>query len=437
MRLDTGRRQPRETTPSLPRRGPSGPVGVSEEGVAWTRPPVRASPCAPARARLRGRLRRPLRGASPLAGLSRRARLTPRGPARCVTGPLRGPPPLRLCSRRARLTPRGPARCVTGPLTRASPVTAEPTRAAHAARAGSLRETIAGVESVAIPGVACRASRLVMGTVRVEPALWEAYVAAGGTCFDTARHYGDETEAAVGRLLERLGIRDSVVLVGKGAHTPNCRPEVVAGQLDRSLELLRTDRVDVYLLYRDDPSVPVEEFVDALDTEVRAGRAAAVGVSNWTAERFESFNAYAAREGRSSAVLISNQLSLAEMLEPVWAGCLRADTGWHDRTQTPLLAWSAQARGFFGSCGGRRAAGFLALGGEPGAPQPCGGAGREARRAHGGGRARLGARPALTLPCRRRAPRPARARRLPGSLGRRTGRGRARRAQALATAETS
>lgn len=198
-----------------------------------------------------------------------------------------------------------------------------------------------------IPGVACRASRLVMGTVRVEPALWEGFVAAGGTCFDTARHYGDETEAAVGRLLERLGIRDSVVVVGKGAHTPNCGPEVVAGQLDRSLELLRTDRVDVYLLHRDDPSVPVGEFVDAVDAEVRAGRAAAVGVSNWTAERFEAFNAYAAREGRTPAVLISNQLSLAEMLEPVWAGCLRADTRWHDGTQTPLLAWSAQARGFF------------------------------------------------------------------------------------------
>ena len=200
---------------------------------------------------------------------------------------------------------------------------------------------------MAIPGVARRASRLVMGTVHVEPALWEAFVAAGGTCFDTARHYGDETEDAVGRLLERLGIRDSIVLVGKGAHTPDCRPEVVAGQLDRSLELLRTDRVDVYLLHRDDPAVPVGEFVDALDAEVRAGRAAAVGVSNWTAERFEAFNTYAAREGRTPAVLLSNQLSLAEMLEPMWAGCLRADDAWHERTQTPLLAWSAQARGFF------------------------------------------------------------------------------------------
>jgi aryl-alcohol dehydrogenase-like predicted oxidoreductase len=186
-----------------------------------------------------------------------------------------------------------------------------------------------------------------MGTVRAEPALWEAFLEAGGTCFDTARHYGDATEDALGRLVERRGIRDSIVLFGKGAHEPDCRPDAVAPQLDRSLELLRSDRVDVYLLHRDDPAVPVGEFVDALDAEMQAGRARAVGVSNWTAERFEAFNAYAGRHGRTPATVLSNQLSLAEMLEPVWDGCLRADAGWHERTQTPLLAWSAQARGFF------------------------------------------------------------------------------------------
>ena len=33
---------------------------------------------------------------------------------------------------------------------------------------------------------------IVMGTVRVEPGLWEAYVEAGGLAFDTAHHYGAE-----------------------------------------------------------------------------------------------------------------------------------------------------------------------------------------------------------------------------------------------------
>jgi aryl-alcohol dehydrogenase-like predicted oxidoreductase len=198
-----------------------------------------------------------------------------------------------------------------------------------------------------IPGVERDLTRIVMGTVRPEPTLWERFLAAGGNCFDTARHYGDESEGGLGRFLERSGARDEIVLVGKAAHAPDCRPDAVAPELDRSLELLRTDRLDLLLLHRDDPAVPVGEFVDALDAEVRAGRTRAVAVSNWTTERFEAFNAYADSHGRARAVVLSNQLSLAEMLEPVWAGCLRADPAWHERTGAPLLAWSAQARGFF------------------------------------------------------------------------------------------
>jgi aryl-alcohol dehydrogenase-like predicted oxidoreductase len=68
---------------------------------------------------------------------------------------------------------------------------------------------------------------LVMGTVRAEPALWEAFVAAGGTWFDTARHYGDRSEGELGAFLERHGLRNRIFLVGKGAHTPDCRPEIV------------------------------------------------------------------------------------------------------------------------------------------------------------------------------------------------------------------
>jgi aryl-alcohol dehydrogenase-like predicted oxidoreductase len=198
-----------------------------------------------------------------------------------------------------------------------------------------------------IPGVGKDVSRIVMGTVRVLPEVWEAFLEGGGTCFDTARHYGDASEGELGAFLERHGLRDGLVIVGKGAHTPSCAPEHVAPELERSLELLRTDHLDLYLLHRDNPAVPVEEWADALAPHVAAGRMRAIGVSNWSAARFEAFNAAAARGGLPGLVVLSNQLSLAEMLEPVWGGCLRADTGWHEQTETPLLAWSAQARGFF------------------------------------------------------------------------------------------
>lgn len=193
--------------------------------------------------------------------------------------------------------------------------------------------------------------QIVLGTVNPDPELWERYVeqAVGPPAFDTARHYGDGSERALGSFLERNDLHGRTVLIGKGAHTPGCAPERVAPELTRTLELLRTDHVDLYLLHRDDPSVPVAAWVEALEAELQAGRVRAIGASNWTAERCEALNAEAAESGATPFSILSNQLSLAEMHEPVWPGCLRADPAWHERTGTALLAWSAMARGYF--CG--------------------------------------------------------------------------------------
>jgi aryl-alcohol dehydrogenase-like predicted oxidoreductase len=197
------------------------------------------------------------------------------------------------------------------------------------------------------PGVEKPVSRVAMGTARVEPALWERFVEHGGTCFDAAHHYGKESESTLGALLARRGAREQLVLVGKGAHPPTCAPEFVSPQLDESLERLQTDYVDLYLLHRDDPAVPVEAWAEALAAEVERGRARTIGASNWTTARIEAFNRYAADSGLTPFSLVSNQLSLARMLEPVWDGCLAAEREWHARSQMPLLAWAAQGRGFF------------------------------------------------------------------------------------------
>lgn len=212
--------------------------------------------------------------------------------------------------------------------------------------------------SAAFPGLARPTCRIVLGTAQVThsgaglPAsawfrLWDDAAETGIDAFDGAAHYGPRSEELLGRWLASRHTRDGVALLHKVAHTPRCTPEAVADELTASLERLRTDHVDVLVLHRDDPSVPVGEFFDALDAEVRAGRARAVGVSNWTTGRADAFDAWAEASGRSRLALVSNQLSLAEMVEPVWPGCLRADESWHTRRRMPLLAWSSQARGFF------------------------------------------------------------------------------------------
>jgi aryl-alcohol dehydrogenase-like predicted oxidoreductase len=210
------------------------------------------------------------------------------------------------------------------------------------------------VRAVRIGGRSASAVALGVSSVpaarRVE-AIWDAFVAAGGTTFDTAHHYGARNERRLGAWLSARGVRSHVFLIGKGAHTPACRPDAIAAQLTESLDRLGVEHVDLYLLHRDDSAVAVGEWVDALDAEVAAGRVGAVGVSNWSPERAAAFDAYARDHGRARLAALSNQLSLARMVEPPWAGCVgsrEAGTlAWLERTQTPLVAWSAQARGWF------------------------------------------------------------------------------------------
>ena len=52
------------------------------------------------------------------------------------------------------------------------------------------------------------------------------------------------------------------------------------------------------MMHRDNPDVPVGEFVDVLDEHDRAGRIKVFGGSNWTPARFDEANAYAAANGK-------------------------------------------------------------------------------------------------------------------------------------------
>ena len=111
------------------------------------------------------------------------------------------------------------------------------------------------------------------------------------------------------------------MVIGKGAHTPLCYPEMIGKQLTQSLDRLQTDHVDIYFMHRDNPDVPVGEFVDAMDREVKAGRIRGpFGGSNWTMQRMDEAIAYAERTGKQKPGALSNNFSLAEMLEPIWAG---------------------------------------------------------------------------------------------------------------------
>jgi predicted dehydrogenase/aryl-alcohol dehydrogenase-like predicted oxidoreductase len=208
-----------------------------------------------------------------------------------------------------------------------------------------------------IPGLAKSVSRLVMGTVAMQSipyasVMYDDFVERGGNCFDSAFIYGNGAcEKMLGQWIKNRNIREQVVIFDKGAHTPFCNPENLTRQLLESLQRLQTDYTDIYMLHRDNPKIPVEEFIDVLNEHKEAGRIRVFGASNWTLQRIEAANAYAQAKGLSGFVAISNQFSLARMLEPMWEGVVSAtdpeSRAWFSRTQMPLMAWSSQAHGFF------------------------------------------------------------------------------------------
>jgi aryl-alcohol dehydrogenase-like predicted oxidoreductase len=199
-------------------------------------------------------------------------------------------------------------------------------------------------------------SRLVLGSLLVDPAVLDAWVRLGGNIIDTARVYADgESERALGAwLASRPDVRDELILLTKGAHPDGERrrvtPADIVADLDASLAALGRP-IDLYLLHRDDPDVPVGTIVECLNEHVAAGRIRAFGVSNWTCPRIDEANAYAAAHGLAGVRCSSPHLSLATQNEEHWPGTLSANDpaihAWHERTQMPLFAWSAQARGFF------------------------------------------------------------------------------------------
>jgi len=132
---------------------------------------------------------------------------------------------------------------------------------------------------------------------RIDESLFQRAVAraidSGITCFDTAEAYGmGASEEALARAL--VGRRNDVLIATKFGvsyeEMPNRRdssPARVLASIDKSLQRLRTDHVDIYLVHWPDPETPLDETLGALDDIVRQGKARYIGVSNFRLAQIE------------------------------------------------------------------------------------------------------------------------------------------------------
>lgn len=188
----------------------------------------------------------------------------------------------------------------------------------------------------------------------------DGFYERGGNLFDTGYVYmAGKTEQQLGDWHTSRGVkRGDFAVIGKGAHSPLHYPDVIGKQLTQTLERLKTDYVDIYFMHRDNPDIPVGEFVDAVDEEFKRGRIRGIwGGSNWTRARMDAAIKYAKRKDKVGPAALSNNFALAEMLDPIWAGCVSASDDewkkWLKKRQIANFAWSSQARGFFTDRAGR------------------------------------------------------------------------------------
>ncbi len=216
-----------------------------------------------------------------------------------------------------------------------------------------------------IPGVDKKISRIVFGTAITSmlygksniTQLNEAYF-LGITAFDTARNYAG-AEISLGKWIKSCSVRENIVIISKCAHPDETGKRVneraIRVDFAKSQEYLCTDYIDIYMLHRDDPDVPVGEIIGLFNDLKREGKIKAFGASNWTTERINSANEYASKNGLEPFAVSSPNFSLAHQIRDPWGGGCVTITGdensyqreYYRKTQMPVFAYSALGRGFF------------------------------------------------------------------------------------------
>ena len=136
--------------------------------------------------------------------------------------------------------------------------------------------------------------------------------------YDTAIAYQSGTsEQYVGRALRDFAKRDDVVVATK--FLPRTQEEIengITGQqhiermINKSLQNLGMDHVDLYIYHIWDWQTPIEDILDGLNRVVQAGKARYIGISNCFAWQLAKANAIAEREGWAKFISVQGHYNL-------------------------------------------------------------------------------------------------------------------------------
>ena len=208
-------------------------------------------------------------------------------------------------------------------------------------------------------------SRLCLGMMTYGSSKWRKWVLdedqalpfvkraleAGINFFDTADVYSlGASEQVLGNTLRTCGVKRESVVIATKVFNPmsdevndrGLSRKHILDSIDRSLQRLKMEYVDLYQIHRWDYSTPIEETMEALNDVVKAGKARYIGASSMFAWQFAKAQHTAALHGWTHFVSMQNHYNLVyrEEEREMIPLCIDQAIG--------LIPWSPMARGFFG-----------------------------------------------------------------------------------------
>ena len=146
-------------------------------------------------------------------------------------------------------------------------------------------------------------------------AVLDRFAGVGGNLLDTADSYAaGRSETIIGAWMASRHTRERMRVMTKvGRHHDHrgLAPVDVRAAVDASLARLRTDRVDVLFFHGDDPDVPLEESLGAVDALITAGKVRSIGASDFSPERLIEARVLAAN-GLPRFELLTTRYNLME-----------------------------------------------------------------------------------------------------------------------------
>ena len=175
----------------------------------------------------------------------------------------------------------------------------------------------------------------------------KAALEQGVNFFDVANVYcGGESERVVGRALHDFARRDEVVIATKvglpawsGPNGAGLSRKAILSEIDKSLQRLGTDYVDLYIIHRFDYTTPMEESLEALNDVVRSGKARYLGASSGHAWRLMKALGIQRQHGWAQFISMQNYYNLLYREEEREMLPLCASEG------VAVTPWSPLARG--------------------------------------------------------------------------------------------